>query len=360
MAKCSECNSVIADGEPFCGVCGLAVPKAAAAGFPATQETEDPFEGTIVMAPEELARQAAEIKTTRAEAEPEIDPTAVPTPAILDKATSESLDVRSTADYKLEKATTKDAIDAGTGFVDFGLPETYATNEPAKEGAAADNEATTAKTPLADADELIDAKESDEGQELVSEIHSSREPVIAKPDVELPIHEFASSNPIYDSVRIVAPDVPESQDFISTRIPTQGDLSMPASEKEPPTTKSEPRAYTSPNIGEGETDGRKTGKLKPLTEGAILNGRYEIIRKIGGGGMGAVYLASDNNLGGVLRAVKEMIQAHIEEEQQEKAINDFKRESMILSSLDHPSIPTIFDYFYDEAESRFFMVIKYI
>jgi serine/threonine-protein kinase len=97
-----------------------------------------------------------------------------------------------------------------------------------------------------------------------------------------------------------------------------------------------------------------------LTEGAVLNGRYEIIRKIGGGGMGAVYLASDNNLGGVLRAVKEMVQAHIEEDQQEKAINDFKRESMILSSLDHPSIPTIFDYFYDEAECRFYLVMKYI
>jgi serine/threonine-protein kinase len=100
--------------------------------------------------------------------------------------------------------------------------------------------------------------------------------------------------------------------------------------------------------------------LKPLSEGAILNNRYEIIRKIGGGGMGAVYLASDNNLGGVLRAVKEMVQAHIEEDQQEKSINDFKRESMILSSLDHPSIPTIFDYFYDESEGRFYLVMKYI
>ena len=76
--------------------------------------------------------------------------------------------------------------------------------------------------------------------------------------------------------------------------------------------------------------------------------------------MGAVYLASDNNLGGVLRAVKEMVQAHIEEEQQEKAINDFKRESMILSSLDHVSIPTIYDYFYDDKESRFYLVMKYI
>jgi serine/threonine-protein kinase len=71
-------------------------------------------------------------------------------------------------------------------------------------------------------------------------------------------------------------------------------------------------------------------------------------------------LASDNNLGGVVRAVKEMVQAHIAEDQQQKAIEDFKRESMILSSLDHVSIPTIFDYFYDENEGRFYLVMKYI
>lgn len=33
---------------------------------------------------------------------------------------------------------------------------------------------------------------------------------------------------------------------------------------------------------------------------------------------------------------------------------------MILSTLDHPSIPTIFDYFFDETESRFYLVMKYI
>lgn len=111
----------------------------------------------------------------------------------------------------------------------------------------------------------------------------------------------------------------------------------------------------------GRTDsGKKAAKLTPLKEGTVLLNRYEIVRKIGGGGMGAVYLASDNNLGGVVRAVKEMVQAHIAEDQQQKAIEDFKRESMILSSLDHVSIPTIFDYFYDENEGRFYLVMKYI
>ena len=116
---------------------------------------------------------------------------------------------------------------------------------------------------------------------------------------------------------------------------------------------------TTPIVSELNSDGRRSG-LKPLSEGTLLNSRYDIVRKIGGGGMGAVYLANDRNLGGVSRAVKEMVQSHIEESQQQKAIEDFKRESMILSSLEHPAIPTIYDYFYDAAECRFYLVMKYI
>lgn len=122
----------------------------------------------------------------------------------------------------------------------------------------------------------------------------------------------------------------------------------------------EGRAFTNPNIGVSDTDGRNKTKLKPLDEGTVLNNRYEIVRKIGGGGMGAVYLATDKNLGGVLRAVKEMVQSYIEDDQQVKAVNDFKRESLLLTSLEHPSIPTIYDYFFDEKEARFYLVMKYI
>jgi serine/threonine-protein kinase len=107
------------------------------------------------------------------------------------------------------------------------------------------------------------------------------------------------------------------------------------------------------------TPGRKT-RSTALPPGKVLNGRYEIVRRIGGGGMGAVYLAKDRNLGDAPRAVKEMIQSHIDESQHEKAIADFKRESLLLTALEHPSIPTVYDYFYDDAAGRFYLVMKYI
>jgi tRNA A-37 threonylcarbamoyl transferase component Bud32 len=110
----------------------------------------------------------------------------------------------------------------------------------------------------------------------------------------------------------------------------------------------------------GATGGRRASMTKPLEAGTLLYSRYEIVRRIGGGGMGAVYLAKDRNLGDQPRAVKEMIQSNIDESQHEKAINDFRRESMLLSSLEHQSIPTIYDYFYDDGAARFYLVMKYI
>src|SRR5690349_8494512 len=110
---------------------------------------------------------------------------------------------------------------------------------------------------------------------------------------------------------------------------------------------------------EGTTGGKRPS-VKQLASNTVLNGRYEIVRRIGGGGMGAVYLAKDRNLGDAPRAVKEMVESHLDPAQHEKAIGDFKRESLLLTSLEHPCIPTIYDYFYDEALGRFYLVMKYI
>ncbi|HEX7722020.1 MAG TPA: protein kinase [Pyrinomonadaceae bacterium] len=109
----------------------------------------------------------------------------------------------------------------------------------------------------------------------------------------------------------------------------------------------------------GEAPSRR-GKPKALEAGTVLTHRYEIVRRIGGGGMGAVYLAKDRNLGDAPRAVKEMIESHLDDTQHEKAIADFKRESLLLTELEHPSIPTVYDYFYDEESERFYLVMKFI
>jgi len=120
---------------------------------------------------------------------------------------------------------------------------------------------------------------------------------------------------------------------------------------------SRPMAFTGRTGGSSSSGRRAASQLEP---GTVLYSRYEIVKRIGGGGMGAVYYAKDRNLGDAPRAVKEMIQTHLDESQQEKAVADFRRESMLLASLEHPSIPTIYDYFYDDTASRFYLVMKYI
>lgn len=195
--------------------------------------------------------------------------------------------------------------------------------------------------------------------------NSDKQEAIAKPEMPVGSSSHDSLEPRLVSVQIYNPnEQPETDASVKKEslYDSQTLLKHPAnaSKVEDSHQAKESRSYTSPNMGKEDTAGNSKAKLKPLDEGTVLNGRYEIIRKIGGGGMGAVYLASDRNLGGVLRAVKEMVQSYIEDTQQEKAINDFKRESLLLTSLEHPAIPTIYDYFYDEKECRFYLVMKYI
>lgn len=252
----------------------------------------------------------------------------------------ETVSVLTTAETEapeIEPETDEASLEAATGSAQEEAP------------AAAEAESVTAEP----------AQETGEGDGMGE---PPKDAGIARPHEELEQADAFSAKPIFDSVRIMEDNDPYAQDFVATRLgsPKLGEEQSIDAMEDAGVAGSAARSGTTPGIGTTDTDGRSSKKLKPLSEGTVLNGRYEIIRKIGGGGMGAVYLASDNNLGGVLRAVKEMVQMHIEDAMQEKAVNDFKRESMILSSLDHVSIPTIFDYFYDDAESRFYLVMKYI
>ncbi len=97
-----------------------------------------------------------------------------------------------------------------------------------------------------------------------------------------------------------------------------------------------------------------------LAPGTELAERYKIVKRIGGGGMGSVYMAEDMNLANRPVAVKEMVEMFADESARSKAIEDFKRESELLARLDHPSIPTIYQYFFDTNRGRYYLVMKYI
>jgi outer membrane protein assembly factor BamB/tRNA A-37 threonylcarbamoyl transferase component Bud32 len=97
-----------------------------------------------------------------------------------------------------------------------------------------------------------------------------------------------------------------------------------------------------------------------LAPGEALAGRYEILRFLSKGGMGAVYQARDNRFADVhkLVAVKEMISPVRDTVTGRISLETFEREANILASLSHPAIPKVFDYFHHER--RVYLVIEYI
>ncbi|MBN1993979.1 MAG: PQQ-binding-like beta-propeller repeat protein [Anaerolineae bacterium] len=97
-----------------------------------------------------------------------------------------------------------------------------------------------------------------------------------------------------------------------------------------------------------------------LPKGAVLQSRYEIVKVLGVGGMGAVYLAQDLRFTGVTRmcAVKEMISTTPDPQVRRLAIQSFEREANLLVRLNHPGIPEIYDFFTESVRS--YLVMEYV
>lgn len=374
----------------------------------ASDDLPQPAAPSILSSDLKTGSETPNEKASSGDGESAPDPLEAPIPSILSDFSRTEGNIQSPSTSEISAEEMKENLEASTDLPDESLGEAAMPEPPQTE--AVETQVVEPETPAVFEETLADQPASDRTEESIdlpetpepvsaageAETNQDPEPVeaapeqtdngpavsveaassvdegggepssenIVKPDGDLSQYDSYQSQSMFDSVRIMEPSGLEKEDVATQIHPASGRFDAAPAARQTGTV-DQPAAEqaissTSHGIGVGDTDGKKSAKLKPLTEGTVLNGRYEIIRKIGGGGMGAVYLASDNNLGGVLRAVKEMIQTHIEEEQQEKAINDFKRESMILSSLDHVSIPTIYDYFYDEKESRFYLVMKYI
>jgi serine/threonine protein kinase len=98
-----------------------------------------------------------------------------------------------------------------------------------------------------------------------------------------------------------------------------------------------------------------TGRLLP---NSLLKQRYRILSSIGRGGMGAVYIAEDTQLGNRMVAVKEMSQSGLSPQEVVEAADNFKREALILAGLQHFHLPSIYDHFSESG--RWYLVMSYI
>jgi outer membrane protein assembly factor BamB/tRNA A-37 threonylcarbamoyl transferase component Bud32 len=76
--------------------------------------------------------------------------------------------------------------------------------------------------------------------------------------------------------------------------------------------------------------------------------------------MGAVYAARDLHFPNVFKrvAVKEMVNLARDPSINDRIIRNFEREANILATLDHPSIPRIYDYFSNDQRS--YLILEFI
>jgi len=89
-----------------------------------------------------------------------------------------------------------------------------------------------------------------------------------------------------------------------------------------------------------------------LAKGTVLRKRYKIVRPLGQGGMGQLYVAQDLRLKRRC-AVKEIVAQSAGQARQ------FAREAQILADLHHPNLPRVFDHF-ESGSNRHYLAMDLV
>lgn len=104
-----------------------------------------------------------------------------------------------------------------------------------------------------------------------------------------------------------------------------------------------------------ETDrGRSFTRQEPFTSFPTEFGRYQVLKLLGQGGMGAVYLAHDSQLGRDVALKIPFFDVNLSPQRAER----FIREARSAAALRHPNICTVFDV--GQLGSRAFITMEYI
>ncbi len=92
----------------------------------------------------------------------------------------------------------------------------------------------------------------------------------------------------------------------------------------------------------------------PLSPGTFLDGGYQIIRLIGKGGMGAVYMAYDTRLDRkvAIKIISSEVVQTLETSEYQLALKRFQAEAKIVAQIDHPNVIRIFGFKQDTIEYK--------
>jgi len=86
-------------------------------------------------------------------------------------------------------------------------------------------------------------------------------------------------------------------------------------------------------------------------------GRYQILRELGQGGMGVVYLAYDPHLERQV-VVKKIIYQPFDKNQHQETLRRFQQEAKAIARLDHPAIIPVYDFGIHNGQP--YLVMKYV
>ncbi len=98
-----------------------------------------------------------------------------------------------------------------------------------------------------------------------------------------------------------------------------------------------------------------TGSLPDQT---LLAGRYQLLSRVGQGGMGAVYKAADTRFNNRPVAIKEMSSTGLTPARLQEAEAAFEHEAHLLADLLHPNLPRIYEHFAENDRS--YLVMDFI
>ena len=94
--------------------------------------------------------------------------------------------------------------------------------------------------------------------------------------------------------------------------------------------------------------------MSDLADGAVVDGRYRIVRRIGSGGMADVYLCEDTHLGREV-ALKVL---HRRFAQDAEFVERFRREASAAAGLQHPHVVGVFDR--GDHEGTYYIAMEYL